>query len=115
MFNAGKYRPPMFMPRWASRITLDIVSVRVERLNDISEVDALAEGILSVRSQAWDLGHFQAWRHAFDEAVAAREKPPVGPLPSEVFRALWGSINGPESWALNPWVWVIEFKAEVRK
>lgn len=76
-------KPSIHMPRWASRITLWITDVRVERLNDISQHDAMAEGV-SVDSPAT----FQA--------VAA-------------YRDLWESINGPGSWAENPYVWVIEF------
>jgi hypothetical protein len=103
-------RASMHMPRWASRILLEVVSVRVERLQDISEVDALAEGISSLRTREWDQEHFPTWRKAFDEACVRGEKPPVGPLPSESYRALWESINGAGSWDANPWVWVVEFK-----
>jgi hypothetical protein len=71
------------MPRWASRILLEITDIRVERLQDISEDDALAEGIDYTCQQA---------------------------LPSDVFSGLWESINGSGSWNANPWVWVIEFK-----
>lgn len=104
------WRPSIHMPRWASRILLEVVSVRVERLQDISEADALAEGISTVRTKEWDLEHFPAWRKAFDEACAAHERPPVGPLPSEAYHALWESINGAGKWDANPWVWVVEFK-----
>lgn len=75
-------RIAMFMPRWASRGLDEIVSVRVERLQDISEEDALAEGI--THSTLND--------------------------PRVEYRWLWESINGQGSWDLNPWVWVIEFK-----
>ncbi len=85
----GKLRPGMFMPRFASRITLEITGVRVERLQDISPDDCIAEG-------AWPIAHRELGRG--DEAVAA-------------YRQLWESIHGPGSWAANPWVWVIEFKA----
>lgn len=79
-----KWKPSLFMPRAWSRITLEVVSVRVERLNEISITDALAEGIIT--DDQW----------------------PVDPRDS--YRSLWESINGSGSWALNPWVWVIEFK-----
>lgn len=79
-----RWRPSIHMPRWASRITLWITDVRVERLRDISQADAMAEGV-SVDSPAT----FQA--------VAA-------------YKDLWESINGPGSWDANPWVWVVEFK-----
>lgn len=82
----GDWRPSIHMPRWASRILLEIVSVRVERLQDISEADALAEGM------------------TFPEGLEH------GECPKTAFWALWGNINGPQSWHENPWVWVIEFQ-----
>lgn len=99
-----------FLPGWASRILLEIVSVRVERLNDCSEGDAISEGVLSLRSQAWDRQHFPVWRCQFEEAVAAEHKPPIGPSPVQAYEALWESLNGAGSWDANPWVWVVEFK-----
>ena len=105
-----KWRPSIHMPRWASRITLEITGVRVQRLQDISEADALAEGISTLRTPDWDRKHFPTWRTAFDAACADNRKPPVGPLPSESYRSLWESINGPGSWDANPLVWVIEFE-----
>jgi hypothetical protein len=83
------WRPSIFMPRWASRITLEIVSVRVERLQDISEADAEAEGIDFIR-------HYPDC----DETLSAKT----------LYEVLWESINGKGSWAANPWVWVVEFK-----
>lgn len=103
-------RPAIFMPRAASRILLEIVSVRVERLNACGQVDAIAEGAVSIRNHAWDREHFPAWRFLFDEAVAAGAKPPIGPTPLQAYQALWESINGAGSWDANPWVWVVEFK-----
>ncbi|PEI02675.1 hypothetical protein CRM79_05270 [Pantoea agglomerans] len=79
------WRPSLHMPRWASRITLEITGVRVERLNDISEDDAKAEG-------------------APTECCVTGDKHFLG------FRSLWRSIYGADSWQANPWVWVIEFK-----
>lgn len=76
----GKPRPSMFMPRWASRITLDVIGVKVERLQDISEADANAEGCgLPANDQDWS--QCRKW-----------------------FRELWTSINGAGSWEANPWV-----------
>ena len=77
-------RPSIHMPRWASRITLEVTGVRVERLQDISANDAVAEGVMD-----WATG-------------------PTSP--QRDYRALWESINGPGSWNANPWVWVVEFK-----
>jgi len=83
------------MPRWASRITLEITAVRVERLQEISESDAKAEGIVPAGDgNGWQTADT---RHYMGDPVSA-------------YRSLWESINGPDSWAANPWIWVIEFK-----
>lgn len=81
------------MPRWASRITLEITGLRVERLRDINGADAIAEGILR-DGEGWRGSPRRPWFAS-----------PVG-----AFRSLWGSINCAGSWDANPWVWVIEFK-----
>ncbi len=97
----GKWRPSIFLPTWASRITLEITGVRVERLQDISEADAVAEGIERVnqlgvlRCSGWK--DYSGLRNGF-----------MSPLAS--YRSLWESINGPGSWDVNPWVWVVEFR-----
>jgi hypothetical protein len=99
-----RWRPAIHMPRWASRILLEIVSVRVDRLQDISEADAWAEGC--ERGEPWDNGQgfFPALRDlgggTYDGWDDAREW----------YADLWESINGPGSWDANPWVWVVEFK-----
>lgn len=87
----GKLRPGIHMPRWASRILLEITGVRVERLQDINETDAAAEGVAT-------------W------APGALSPDSLNADPSDQFRWLWSSINGPDSWSANPWVWVVEFK-----
>ncbi|WP_400258240.1 hypothetical protein [Serratia nevei] len=88
----GAWRPSIHMPRWASRISLEITAVRVERLNDISEEDAKAEGVKA--------GVCPGHEHMMHQVA---------------FSELWQSIYGAESWRANPWVWVIEFKhVEVR-
>jgi hypothetical protein len=85
MTDAGcKWRPSIHMPRAASRITLEVTGVRVERLQDISEADAQAEGCADV-----DYSAGRTYRHAY--------------------RDLWESINGEGAWSLNPWVWVVSF------
>lgn len=87
-----RIRPSIHMPRWASRITLEITDVRVERLNDISEEDAKAEG--------FGLGAILK-SERFGRYMSAGQ---FG------FASLWESINGEGSWAANPYVWVIEFE-----
>lgn len=94
------WRPSIFMKREASRITLEIVSVRVERLQDISEADAVAEGI---ERDAAEFKNYNAKDKAF---------PWLGGVGAAVlsYKTLWESINGAGSWEANPWVWVVEFK-----
>lgn len=74
----------IYMPRHFSRITLEVTGIRVERLQDISAADAVAEG--------------------------TRSRLPENGISQSEYRDLWQLINGPESWSTNPWVWVIEFK-----
>ncbi|EEJ6521268.1 hypothetical protein QF13_000188 [Salmonella enterica subsp. enterica] len=94
-----KWTPSIHMPRWASRITLEITDVRVERLHNISERDALREGLFQLPAS----GRYclQPGMQYFGMASHSAK---------EVYSWLWASIYGEESWAANPWVWVIEFK-----
>lgn len=89
-----RWRPSIFMPRWASRITLEVTGVRVERLQEITESDALAEGV-DLKSEAWP-----------DTPSAI----PLSLKPTFAYELLWKSINGADSWAANPWVWVVELR-----
>lgn len=89
-----KWKPSIFMPRDASRITLELIDVRAERLQQISESDALAEGALD---PGWEDGI------------------PGGPVSTShvarlAFESLWCGINGRKSWDSNPWVWALTFK-----
>lgn len=96
------WRPSIHMPRWASRITLDVLDIRVERLQDISEADAIAEGGTEAM-RGW-------WTH---EGLQWNDPGPnhrFGATPIDSYRVLWESINGPGSWGANPWVWAINFK-----
>lgn len=88
------WKPSIHMPRWASRITLEITSVRGERLQDISETDALAEGIYQVEV-------FGEKRFAHCHGVSFLTA-------QDAYRDLWDSIY--KSWDANPWVWAVEFK-----
>lgn len=98
-----KYRPSIHMPRWASRITLEIKDVDVERLQDISEEDARAEGIFKCGMESGKS------LYAYDGLTAGELRDDFT-SPINVFRHLWESINGPGSWDANPWVWAIEFE-----
>ncbi|MCW1887689.1 hypothetical protein OKA04_23330 [Luteolibacter flavescens] len=111
-----RYRPSIHMPRKASRITLEVVSVRVERLQDISEEDAIAEGIECTHRDE-DRTFWKNYR--FEGPIAKRGKvwtPEENQIvnynrkPVRSYQSLWESINGPGSWDANPWVWVVEFK-----
>lgn len=110
-YGEALWRPSIFMPRWASRITLEVTAVRVERLQNISAEDAIAEGLKDLTKDGQrvkygipdsdglpgndDTGwHWADWRISLIDA----------------YQHLWESINGPGSWAANPWVWVVEFK-----
>lgn len=91
--NMG-WKPSIHMPRWASRIQLEITGIRVERLNDCSESDAKAEGVKPDNETSKDV---------MDGIVPQLQH-------KEPYMRLWEKINGAGSWAANPWVWVIEFK-----
>jgi hypothetical protein len=93
-----KWKPSIHMPRIACRLMLEITGTRVERLNEISVDDAIAEGIEPVRG-IWKL----YGERTIGSAVATGQ-------PRKSYASLWQSINGPGSWAANPWVWVVEFK-----
>ncbi len=86
-YQPERWRPSIHMPRWASRINLEVTGVRVERLQDITEADARAEGVFAM-------------------PLPPRSK--STPYRAS-FKALWEEINGPGSWDLNPWVWVVSF------
>jgi hypothetical protein len=92
-------RPSIHMPRWACRILLEITAVRVERLQSISDVQAMAEGVRLYADHA-ALGD---WYHVDGKATYSAD-------PRKSFELLWSSINGPATWDANPWVWVVEFK-----
>lgn len=96
----GRLRASMHLPRWASRITLEITGVRVERLQDISAADAIAEGIRRVGDG------FERF-HVDPDAPQGQ---PFTRNPVLAYRGLWESINGADSWDANPYVWVVAFR-----
>lgn len=87
-----KWKPSIFMPKKACRIKLEIINIRVEKLCDITEEDAIAEGIEK------------------KEGIYYHVKGGINPEPSDIYAELWDEINGTGSWIKNPWVWVISFK-----
>jgi hypothetical protein len=93
------WRPSIHMPRWASRLTLEVTGVRVERVQGISEEDARAEGLFEWRSPS-GVAHFgEGVADTWETSAAA------------AFARLWDSINGKRApWSSNPWVWVVEFR-----
>ncbi|MFB4877829.1 hypothetical protein ACE3LA_17165 [Enterobacter hormaechei subsp. xiangfangensis] len=107
----GRWRPSIHMPRWASRIMLEITDVRVERLQDISEEDAKAEGLAEITKDGslfkFGIPDRDGYPGADDNGWpwTEWERNPV-----DAYCKLWQSIYGEESWQANPWVWVIEFK-----
>jgi hypothetical protein len=110
-----RWTPSIHMPRWASRITLEITNIRVERLQDISEADAIAEGI-SIWSETerhgikWECPqHIQRFGDDDNIEDVCFDGGPVKD-PREAYRGVWSSINGPGSWEVNPWVWCVSFK-----
>jgi hypothetical protein len=90
----GKWRPSIHMPRWASRITLEVTNVRCERLREISEVDAQAEGV--------------AWPNPDTDVINGKRHPTC----IDAFAKLWDDINANRGfpWDSNPWIWAVEFK-----
>ncbi|HEK0073075.1 TPA: hypothetical protein SMO17_005166 [Pseudomonas aeruginosa] len=100
MISKGRVRPSIHMPRWACRILLEITAVRVERLQDISEEQAEAEGTQ---------GCVPYCQSPYD-SDGAPACDCMSLTCKESFQALWSSINGAASWDANPWVWVVEFK-----
>jgi len=94
-----RWRPSIHMPRWASRITLEITDVRVQRLQEISEDDCIAEGIDRVKSGPFGFRDYE-WLDAQTGIEAWKS-----------YASLWDSINGKRApWSSNPWVWCITFK-----
>jgi hypothetical protein len=98
-----KWIPSIFMKRWASRLTLELTDVRVERLQDISTHDSIEEGI-DHRCQKCGYTHRDANIH-FDHDLCG-EPMPTAP---DAYRGVWETINGPETWDANPWVWALTF------
>lgn len=124
------WRPSIFMPRWACRLALSVCGVRAERLQSISEADAIAEGI--PRNHVGPDADFDAKEHGWltpaglanwESGHDCNEDGCVGGKPAftfsavEAYQLLWDSINGKRpdcAWSDNPWVWVVEFDRATR-
>lgn len=103
--DGGRWRPSIHMPRWASRITLEVTSVRVERLQEITAEDAIAEGIEIVGGE-YSVNPYRNYLKGTPGEMNTHCSSPVRSL-----QTLWDSINGKKHpWASNPWVWVIQFR-----
>ena len=94
-----KWTPSIHMPRWACRLVLPLVSVRVERVQDITEEDAKAEGVEPVLMRG--IGSYPEWMRPTMREVGGHQK---------AFELLWKQIYGDALWDANPWVWVAEWK-----
>lgn len=91
----GRWSPSIHMPRWASRLTLEVTEIRVERLLDCSDADAQAEGLMWVTPGMWSVD---------------RTLPIIGHDARRVYFELWDHINGAGASAANPWVWAVSFR-----
>lgn len=101
-FGKARWKPSIHMPRYASRLTLTVTDVRVERLQDCSEVDALAEGVERFIRPSDGLSLYRDYGHEKFPHIDATGS----------YRSLWDSINGPGSWDANPWVAAYNFTVE---
>ena len=94
----NKWFPSIHMPRWASRISLEVAGIRVERLHDIAEDDAVAEGVKITDEYTGCADDINPYKHAWSSVYES------------IYRSVYESINGKGSWDLNPFVWVIDFR-----
>jgi hypothetical protein len=97
----SKWRPSIFMPRWASRISLELLDVRIERLNSITEEDAKAEGVLPFFERFPSIGR--------DQFLTTGERAADSPYRAS-FACLWDELSEGPLWKDNPWTWVLSFR-----
>jgi hypothetical protein len=107
-YDGIRWRPSIHMPRAASRLSLEITGVRVERLQDISEADAMAEGVEFI-----DLPTGRAFLNYDSSTKTARNFTFTSAVDS--YRTLWTAINGTGSWDANSWAWVVEFRRDSKE
>ena len=97
-FEPGRLRQGLFMPRWGSRMELEITEVRLQKLQDITEPEAVAEGVQVVRNGVTKN----------DYLADEEDKDLLGAV--DLYRAVWESLHGVGSWDQNPWIWVVTFQ-----
>lgn len=110
IWNKGIWKPSIFMPKKACRIFLKVTDVSLERLQEISEEDAVAEGIYAEPGTVSGRTFYQK----FIKESEARIEGLFTESAKECFKTLWQSINGKGSWKQNPWVWVYSFEKTER-
>lgn len=99
--HTGRWRPPIFMPRWASRIVLEVVEVRCQRLHAITADDAIAEGMRLHHDGRW-------WRGAPHKVTGF---PRCMPTARDAYADLWDTMHAKRNpWGSNPWVWAVTFR-----
>lgn len=109
-----RWRPSIFMPRWASRLTLEVTSIRVQRLHELTKADAIAEGIHCVQGPVGAYGDGPRWSWQRPHPIAV--DPGHGyrlclGSPQMAFANLWNHLaRNPDAWDVNPWVWALTFK-----
>jgi hypothetical protein len=111
---SGRMHPSIHMPRWASRITLAITEVRVERLQEITEADARAEGIVGdsviINCHAAGGRHQEVTAYRYWPSMQVSEHHEGHDNAIDAYQELWEMINGAGSWDANPWVWAVTFE-----
>lgn len=119
ILNEITRRSSIHMPRWASRLTLIVTDVRAQRLQDISEEDARAEGATMRPKCNGRMGHLNGWSMDWSEIGKPSRFADGGVLrerdislcdPQAAFASYWNHINGPDAWDENPWVWAVSFE-----
>jgi hypothetical protein len=102
--EVNRWHPAARMTREASRLLLEIASVRVERLQSINRLDAVQEGIQRHEGLSYKLYGKHSHQNCLKKGLA------IAGTAQQSYQTLWNSINGPDSWETNPWVWVVTFK-----